>query len=172
MSPTVVLVAVIGCLYAAGVFLLLERSLTRVLLGILLLGNATNLLLLAAGGRAGGPPILGTGPTERMSDPLAQAMILTAIVITFGMAAFLLAMIYRNWQVGHREDVVDDAEDRRVGSRTAEDSEDVLLPTDLSSADEYPAETSSAAGSNRPRADAGQPDGVPAATVDSRDGSP
>jgi multicomponent Na+:H+ antiporter subunit C len=131
VSPNVVLIAVIGCLYAAGVFLLLERSLTRVLLGILVLGNATNLLVLSAGGRAGGPPILGTGPQEGMSDPLAQAMILTAIVITLGIASFLLAMIYRNWQVGDQEDVVDDAEDRLVGSRrSVEDSENVHHPAD------------------------------------------
>ena len=53
MTPTVVLPVIIGGLYAAGVYLLLDRSLTRVLLGFLLLGNATNLLLLSAGGPAG-----------------------------------------------------------------------------------------------------------------------
>ena len=52
MTPTVVLPVIIGGLYAAGVYLLLDRSLTRVLLGFLLLGNATNLLLLSTGGRA------------------------------------------------------------------------------------------------------------------------
>ena len=58
MTPTVVLPVIIGGLYAAGVYLLLDRSLTRVLLGFLLLGNATNLLLLSTGGpgRAGADP--------------------------------------------------------------------------------------------------------------------
>ena len=59
MTPTVVLPVIIGGLYAAGVYLLLDRSLTRVLLGFLLLGNATNLLLLSTGGPAGLAPILG-----------------------------------------------------------------------------------------------------------------
>src|SRR3712207_1722714 len=94
MTPTVVLPVVIGGLYAAGVYLLLDRSLTRVLLGFLLLGNATNLLLLSTGGPSGMAPILGYAEAEEMSDPLPQALILTAIVITFGIAAFLLALIY------------------------------------------------------------------------------
>ena len=59
MTPTVVLPVVIGGLYAAGVYLLLDRSLTRVLLGFLLLGNATNVLLLSTGGYAGLAPIVG-----------------------------------------------------------------------------------------------------------------
>ena len=84
MTPTVVLPVIIGGLYAAGVYLLLDRSLTRVLLGVLLLGNATNLLLLSAGGPAGLAPILGYAEPDEMSDPLPQALILTAIVITFG----------------------------------------------------------------------------------------
>ena len=59
MTPTVVLPVIIGGLYAAGVYLLLDRSLTRVLIGFLLLGNATNLLLLCSAGPGGLPPILG-----------------------------------------------------------------------------------------------------------------
>ena len=56
MTPTIVLPVMIGGLYAAGVYLLLDRSLTRVLLGFVLLGNATNLLLLSTGGPAGLAP--------------------------------------------------------------------------------------------------------------------
>ncbi len=114
MSPTVVLVAVIGCLYAAGVFLLLERSLTRVLLGVLMLGNATNLLLLTSGGAAGGPPLVGRTAVDDMADPLPQAMVLTAIVITMGVAAFVLALIHRSWTLDADDEVNDDPEDLRI----------------------------------------------------------
>ena len=130
MIPTVVLPVLIGGLYAAGVFLLLDRSLTRVLLGFLLLGNATNLLLLSAGGPSGGAPILGISDAMSMNDPLPQALILTAIVITFGVAAFLLAMIHRSWRLVREEVVGTDEEDRRVAARKATDR-DELDPDDL-----------------------------------------
>jgi multicomponent Na+:H+ antiporter subunit C len=134
MTPTVVLPVVIGGLYAAGVYLLLDRSLTRVLLGFLLLGNATNLLLLSAGGPGGLAPILGYAEPEEMSDPLPQALILTAIVITFAASAFLLAMIYRSWRLVREEVVGIDEEDRRVASRSGLDADeldpDQLAPED------------------------------------------
>ncbi|GIJ07938.1 Na(+)/H(+) antiporter subunit C [Micromonospora andamanensis] len=113
MSPNLTYVIVVGVLVAAGVTLLLERSLTRVLMGVILLGNGANLLLLT-GGRAGGPPIVGTTAPEEMSDPLPQAMILTAIVITLGMTAFLLALAYRSWHLNGHDEVQDDVEDRRI----------------------------------------------------------
>ena len=56
MSPNIVLVVTIGVLFAAGVYLLLERSLSRVLIGVILIGNGANLLFLVAGGAAGRPP--------------------------------------------------------------------------------------------------------------------
>jgi multicomponent Na+:H+ antiporter subunit C len=130
MTPTVVLPVVIGGLYAAGVYLLLDRSLTRVLLGFLLLGNATNLLLLSTGGVAGLAPIVGVSAAEQMSDPLPQALILTAIVITFGVSAFLLAVIYRSWRLVRQEVVGIDEEDRRVAARRRTDADD-LDPDDL-----------------------------------------
>jgi multicomponent Na+:H+ antiporter subunit C len=130
MTPTVVLPVVIGGLYAAGVYLLLDRSLTRVLLGFLLLGNATNLLLLSTGGVAGLAPIVGVSAAEQMSDPLPQALILTAIVITFGVSAFLLAVIYRSWRLVRQEVVGIDEEDRRVAARRGTDADD-LDPDDL-----------------------------------------
>ena len=133
MTPTVVLPVVIGGLYAAGVYLLLDRSLTRVLLGVLLLGNATNLLLLSSGGPAGLAPILGYSEPEEMSDPMPQALILTAIVITFGLSAFLLAIIYRSWRLVRQEVVGVDEEDRRVARRSGMDDEidpDELAPED------------------------------------------
>jgi multicomponent Na+:H+ antiporter subunit C len=130
MTPTVVLPVLIGGLYAAGVYLLLDRSLTRVLIGFLLLGNATNLLLLSAAGPGGLPPILGVSEADEMSDPLPQALILTAIVITFGVAAFVLAMIHRSWALARNEAVATDEEDRRVAARHATDA-DELDPDEL-----------------------------------------
>ncbi len=121
MSPNLVLVGVIVVLVTAGVYLLLERSLTRVIIGIVLIGNGVNVLFLVAGGQAGGAPIVGTTPVEEMSDPLPQAMVLTAIVITLGMTAFLLAMAYRSWQLNRHDEVQDDLEDRRIASMAAAD---------------------------------------------------
>jgi multicomponent Na+:H+ antiporter subunit C len=134
MTPTVVLPVIIGGLYAAGVYLLLDRSLTRVLLGFLLLGNATNVLLLSTGGYAGLAPIVGLAPEEEMSDPLPQALILTAIVITFGVASFVLALIYRSWRLVRQEVVGIDEEDRRIARREAMDA-DELDPDDLAPED-------------------------------------
>jgi multicomponent Na+:H+ antiporter subunit C len=114
MSVNLSYLLVVATLYATGIFLLLERSLTRVLLGILLMSNATNVLILAAGGAAGGPPLVGTTPFAEMSDPLPQAMILTAIVITLGVAAFFLAMIHRSWVLNSGDDVLNDPEDMRI----------------------------------------------------------
>jgi multicomponent Na+:H+ antiporter subunit C len=159
MTPTIVLPVVIGGLYAAGVYLLLDRSLTRVLLGFLLLGNATNLLLLSAGGPGGLAPILGYAEPEEMSDPLPQALILTAIVITFGVAAFLLAMIHRSWRLVNEENVGTDEEDRRVAARSATDA-DELDPDELAPEDR----AAGHADSLRPRGGAGR--GVPSDDVD------
>ncbi len=112
MSATLALVVVMAVLYAAGVFLMLERSLTRVLFGFLLVGNATNLLILIVAGVPGAAPIVdGETTPEQMTDPLPEALILTAIVITFGVSAFLLALIYRSWRLANRDDVQDDDAD-------------------------------------------------------------
>ena len=116
-TPNVVLVVVIGVLFAAGVYLVLERSLSRVLLGTLLMGNGANLLFMVAGGRAGGAPLIGTTAPEDMTDPLPQAMVLTAIVISLGMIGFVMSMAYRSWQLHGHDEVQDDLEDRRVADR-------------------------------------------------------
>ena len=121
MSPNIVLVVTIGVLFAAGVYLLLERSLTRVLIGFILISNGANLLFLVASGAAGRPPIVGEEAEGQMSDPLPQAMVLTAIVITLGLTAFLLAMAYRSWQLHRHDEVQDDVEDRRIARLAAVD---------------------------------------------------
>lgn len=118
MSVSLALVIVMACMYACGIFMLLERSMTRVLIGFLLLGNATNILIMIVAGRAGAAPIVTDGVSaEQMQDPLPQALSLTAIVITFGLSAFLLALIYRSWYLGQVDEVEDDLEDLAVGTR-------------------------------------------------------
>jgi len=116
MTVYVVPLILIGALTSCGVYLLLERNLTRMLLGLLLIGNAINLLILTVGGPSGNPPVKGRSSAGETTtaDPLAQAMILTAIVITMGLAAFVLALTYRSYRLTTVEDVVNDPEDTRV----------------------------------------------------------
>jgi multicomponent Na+:H+ antiporter subunit C len=124
MTAYIVPLILIGGLTSAGVYLLLERNLTRMLLGLLLIGNAINLLILAVGGPSGNPPIRGrtsNGETTT-ADPLAQGMILTAIVISMGIAAFVLAMTYRSFRLTTEEEVGDDPEDARVSEMAASDT--------------------------------------------------
>lgn len=103
----------IGVLYGCGVWLLLQRSLSRIVIGLAMLGHGANLLLLAAGGPAGSPPVAGSDPATT-ADPLPQALALTAIVITFGVSAFLLALAYRSYLQRQDDEVEDDVEDRRI----------------------------------------------------------
>ncbi|MFG3704981.1 Na(+)/H(+) antiporter subunit C [Micromonospora sp. NPDC047670] len=127
-GPTLVLVIAVGVLVGCGVTLLLERSLTRILLGVILLGNGVNALILT-GGRAGAAPVVGVAPAGRLSDALPQAMILTAIVITFGLTAFLLAVSYRSWYLTGDDEVPDDIEDRQI--RRAAERNEAAVAADL-----------------------------------------
>lgn len=106
------LVALIAVLFATGTYSMLSRSLTRIVVGIGLIGNGANLLLVVAGSRPGVPPIVGqlTGAT----DPIPQALVLTAIVIGFALQAFLLALAWRSWTLDGNDDVEDDVEDQRL----------------------------------------------------------
>ncbi|HWC12145.1 MAG TPA: Na(+)/H(+) antiporter subunit C [Acidimicrobiales bacterium] len=112
----VLLAVVVGVLYASGTYLLLQRNLTQIVIGLAVMGHGANLLLLVAGGRAGRAPIIGTGDGP-VADPLPQALALTAIVITFGVTAFLLALSYRSWVLRHDDEVEDDVEDHRIARR-------------------------------------------------------
>jgi multicomponent Na+:H+ antiporter subunit C len=116
MTTYVVPLVLIGGLTSTGVYLLLERNLTRMLLGLLLIGNAVNLLILTVGGPSGNPPVRGRNSAGETTtaDPLAQGMVLTSIVITMGIAAFVLALTYRSYRLTTQEEVADDAEDTRV----------------------------------------------------------
>lgn len=138
MTMPLVLVAVMVVLYAAGVYLLLDRSLTRILLGFLLVGNATNLLIFLMSGTFGRAPIVGSAGDDVISDPLPQAFILTAIVITFGVSAFLLALIYRSWSLTRvlEDQVEDDAEDLAIAIAEVLTTEEVT-EEDLEDAPEF-----------------------------------
>lgn len=110
---SVLLVLVAGTLCACGTYLVLGRRLSRVVIGIGLLGHGVNLVLLMSGGGGGAPAFAGDDPST-FADPLPQAFILTAIVITFGVIAFLLTLAYRSWLVSADDEVEDDVEDRRI----------------------------------------------------------
>lgn len=110
--------AVVAALYGAGVYMILQRTLTKVVLGLGLLSHGANLLLMIVGGASGLAPIIGrfTGQ-DVIADPIPQALALTAIVISFAMTAFLLALAYRSWQLTRNDDVEDDIEDRRLAEQ-------------------------------------------------------
>lgn len=99
----------IGICYASAVYLLLQRRLLQVLLGIALLGHATNLLILVASGLRGTEvPIIAEGAatlSAHAADPLPQAFILTAIVIGFALLGFALALAYRCMRVLGHDDI-------------------------------------------------------------------
>ncbi len=136
MTVSGVLIVIMAILYAAGIYAMLERSLTRVLIGFLLLGNATNLFLLVVMGRPGVAAFFGAAETEDMSDPLPQALTLTAIVITFAVSAFLLALIYRSWQLGQADTVHDDEEDIALRDRGAVEEDQMDDETSIENEDD------------------------------------
>ncbi len=110
---TVLLAATAAALFAIGTYLILQRKLSRIIIGLSLLTHGANLLLIGAG-RRGDPPIIGTGDPASFSDPLPQALALTAIVITFAVTILLLALAYRSWMLTQDDEVEDDIGDRDV----------------------------------------------------------
>ena len=110
---SVLLVVTAAVLVACGTFLVLGRQLSRIVIGIGLIGHGVNVLLILSGGDGGTPAFVGGDP-DGFADPLPQALVLTAIVITFGVIAFLLALAYRSWLVTADDEVEDDVEDRRI----------------------------------------------------------
>lgn len=115
MTVNITLLAVIGALFGCGVYLLLVRSVVRALLGFVMMSTAINLLFLVAAGDPGDAPIIGKDTTfGSISDPIPQAMVLTAIVIGLCMVAFLLALAHRGWQLSRTDMLRDDEEDERI----------------------------------------------------------
>ncbi|MFC4223763.1 NADH-quinone oxidoreductase subunit K [Lysinibacter cavernae] len=115
MSASVTLLILASCLFAVGIYIMMQRNLTRILLGFLLVGNGVNIFIFLMSGRPGDAPITpANGDASGLADPVPQAFILTAIVINFGITAFLLALIYRSWwlaQLGEDGDTVSSDQD-------------------------------------------------------------
>ncbi len=105
----VALAIVIGVLYAGGLYLMMRRNLIQLIIGLGLLSHGANLLIFTSGGlREGGAPILEEGKKAFAAvpaDPLPQALILTAIVISFAVTAFALVLFLRTYEVVGTDDV-------------------------------------------------------------------
>lgn len=99
----------IGILYATGAYMLLRRSVVKLIIGVLLISQAANLLLFTAHGLTWGEPAFipegADAPPPGVADPLPQALILTAIVISFGVLAFTLVMVQQAKQAIGTDDL-------------------------------------------------------------------
>lgn len=110
---SILLAATAAALFATGTYMILQHTLSRIIIGLGLFSHGANVLLMASG-RRGIAPLIGTGQASSFSDPLPQALALTSIVITFGVTALLLALAYRSFVLTHRDEVEDDVADRAV----------------------------------------------------------
>lgn len=102
MEP--LLAIVVGGLFTASIYLILRRSIVKLVIGLILMSNAANLTIFAAAGmEEGAPPLIPYGDVEPVvspsADPLPQALILTAIVISFGVLAFAVVLINRAYEI-------------------------------------------------------------------------
>jgi multicomponent Na+:H+ antiporter subunit C len=99
----------IGLLYATAIFMMLRRSIVKLVIGLMLLSNAANLLIFTTAGMTRGvPPLIAEGmmqPPNGVADPLPQAVVLTAIVIAFGVLAFAVVLIRRAYEVVKADDL-------------------------------------------------------------------
>lgn len=108
---TLLIALTVGTLFAMGTFLALRNDLVKIILGVSILAQAANLYLIAMGGISEGTgdlvPVLTTSeaPFPQTADPLVQALVLTAIVISFGMTAFMLVLAYRAFEENGTMDV-------------------------------------------------------------------
>ena len=136
---SVTLALTVGGLTAVGIYLITSRSLTRILLGFALLGHGAVIALIASGGESGEPPLAGDAPVADLSDPLPQAFALTAIVISFGLTLFLLALARRQQQLTGDDLVEDDLEDRRIAidDETDDETDDVLETDNVLETDDH-----------------------------------
>ena len=112
---TVMLAFAAAGLFGIGTYLILQRKLSRIIIGLGLLTHGANVLLITAG-RRGAPPLIGSGDRTKFADPLPQALALTAIVITFGVTTLLLALAYRSWLLTRDDEVEDDIGDRDIAA--------------------------------------------------------
>lgn len=105
----ILLALMTGVLYAAGIYMILRRSLVKLILGLILLGNGVNLLIFLLGGiTKGKPPVIPDDAYalgEAFAAPLPQALILTAIVISFGLQSFAIVLLKRAYKVVKTDDL-------------------------------------------------------------------
>lgn len=124
----------IGLLFMAGCYLLMKHDLVRVVAGVVLISNAANLFIMASALTRGRAPILPLANDADVSDPMAQAMVLTAVVIGFGVSALLLAIVYRVYLAHRTVDIeeLSDVETRQMEEEERVDLQDEPeLPADL-----------------------------------------
>ncbi|UYG08482.1 Na+/H+ antiporter subunit C [Halomonas sp. M4R1S46] len=107
MEP--VMAVTIGILFAAAIYMMLRRSIVKLVIGLMLLSNAANLLIfVTAGLTRDAPPLVPQGmsvPAGAVADPLPQALVLTAIVISFGVLSFAVVLVHRAWEVVRTDDL-------------------------------------------------------------------
>ncbi|MFD2698360.1 Na+/H+ antiporter subunit C [Mesonia sediminis] len=98
-----------GVLYAAGLYMMLRRSLVKLIIGLIIIGNGANLLIFLLGRITKGAPPIIPGDTKFFADiyadPVPQALILTAIVISFGLQSFAIILVKRAYQVVKTDDL-------------------------------------------------------------------
>ncbi|MDP9364075.1 MAG: sodium:proton antiporter [Chloroflexota bacterium] len=138
---TLILSLAVAVLFGSGAYLMLKADLLRVVVGMVLISNAANLFIMAAGLTRGVPPNYPLPAGESVSDPLVQAMTLTAIVISFGVSALLLSLIYRVY-TSHLSLDLDDlsaAEEREEAARERDLATDAVDPTVARDRDLVPA---------------------------------
>lgn len=109
-------------LFGVGTYMVMQRKLSRIIIGLALISHGANVLLLMSG-RRGRAPIIGNADAADFADPLPQALALTAIVITFATTALLLALAYRSWVLTSDDEVQDDVGDRLVAAGALRDKE-------------------------------------------------
>lgn len=126
---SLITLAVAAVLFTIGTYLVLQRMLSRIIIGLGLMSHGANVLIMLAAGRPEAPPIVGQGGP--VADPLPQAMVLTAIVITFGITAFLLALALRSYLLTGSDAVEDDIEDRRIAGESHEQDAETNEDNDL-----------------------------------------
>jgi len=102
-------VVLIGLLYASGIYMMLRRSMVKLIIGLILMGHGVNLLIFLVGGIVKGNPPVIAGTAEVLAgvyaDPIPQALILTAIVISFGLQSFAIILIKKTYKVVDTDDL-------------------------------------------------------------------
>lgn len=127
---TLVFSMAIASLFAAGAYLMLKRDLIRLIAGMIMIGNAANLFIMASALRRGRANILPANG-DRLADPLVQAMVLTAIVISFATAALALVVVYRVYTSHLSVDISDISAAEEEQSELDEPRAEDMIETEL-----------------------------------------